>query len=149
MTSVYISAPAVEAIAKNFALNDFKTKHHEEVADVFEYLNGLPKKETFDFVITDPPSFAPNQKAVESARLAYIKTFSESIKRVTPGGLFAPSSCSAHISASMFEEIVKEAYSKARRRGTILAFNGQPIDHPTPLAMPELRYLKFALIHTV
>lgn len=146
VVSVDIAPMAIKAIERNFQINKFINRHSEHAKDVFAFLSELPKEEKFDIVITDPPSFAPNQKAVDNAKQAYIKVFSESLRRVRPGGIFAPSSCSAHITFPMFEEIVLESFSKARRRGTIFAMRGQPLDHPYPLAMPELRYLKFALI---
>ena len=96
-------------------------------------------------VIADPPSFAPNAKAIPQATAAYIKIFSDSLRLVQSNGFFAASSCSSHISTSMFLEIAKEAFSKSRRRGTLIQMGGQPFDHPYPLAMDELRYLKFAL----
>lgn len=96
-------------------------------------------------MITDPPSFAPNEKSVEQAKAAYTKVFSNSIKLVNPEGLFAASSCSSHISTRDFMEICKEAFSRARKKGTLVYQGGQPVDHPYPMAMEELRYLKFAL----
>ena len=96
-------------------------------------------------VITDPPSFAPNQKSVETAVEAYVKVFSQSLKLVNANGLFAASSCSSHIGTDKFLDICREAFSKNRKRGTLVYYGGQPFDHPYPLAMEELRYLKFAL----
>jgi 23S rRNA (cytosine1962-C5)-methyltransferase len=45
----------------------------------------------------------------------------------------------------MFLDICRESFSKARKRGTVVYSGGQPFDHPYPLAMDELRYLKFML----
>ena len=73
------------------------------------------------------------------------KIFANSIRLVRENGLFAASSCSSHISSEDFLEITREAFSKAKRRGTVVHLGAQPIDHPYPLAMSELRYLKFAL----
>jgi len=105
----------------------------------------LEKKSKYDLVITDPPSFAPNEKSVPQATAAYIKIFSNSIRLVEDNGLFAASSCSSHISTEAFLEITREAFSKARKRGTLIYMGSQPVDHPYPLQMTELRYLKFAL----
>lgn len=97
-------------------------------------------------MITDPPSFAPNQKSVESAKEAYIKVFSDSLKLVKENGFFAASSCSGHISFDSFLEIVQEALSKSKRKGKVLLIKGQPEDHPFPLALTEMRYLKFVYL---
>ncbi|MGZ3769171.1 MAG: class I SAM-dependent rRNA methyltransferase, partial [Bdellovibrio sp.] len=103
------------------------------------------EKKKYDLVITDPPSFAPNEKSVEQAKAAYTKVFSNSIKLVNHEGLFAASSCSSHISSREFMDICQEAFSRARKKATVVYIGGQPVDHPYPLAMEELRYLKFAL----
>lgn len=146
VTSVDIAKPAIEAANRNFEVNQLKTPHDAIHADAFLYIDEQIKlKKKWDFVITDPPSFAPNQKAVESATQAYVKVFANSLKLVNHGGLFAASSCSSHISTDMFLEICREAFSKNRKKATLVYFGGQPFDHPYPLAMEELRYLKFAL----
>lgn len=146
VTSVDIAKVAIEAVNRNFAINDLKTKSTAIATDAFQFVEEQIKaKAKYDMVITDPPSFAPNEKSVPQATSAYIKIFSDSLRLVKPNGLFAASSCSSHINTNAFFEITKEAFSKARIRGTLVHVGGQPVDHPFPLAMEELRYLKFAL----
>jgi 23S rRNA (cytosine1962-C5)-methyltransferase len=55
----------------------------------------------------------------------------------------AAASCSSHLRESKFLEIIEKAVSQQRRKATLLGVYGQPPDHPAPLAMEELRYLKF------
>lgn len=146
VTSVDIAKAAVEASTRNFEVNNLQTKHHAIAADAFAWIDEqIKNKQKWDLVITDPPSFAPNQKAVEAATAAYTKVFANSLKLVKGNGMFAASSCSSHISTDMFLEICREAFSKNRKKGTLVYMGGQPFDHPYPLAMDELRYLKFAL----
>ncbi len=146
VTSVDIAKAAIEAAKRNFEVNNLTTKHDAIADDAFAYIEEQIKlKRKWDLVITDPPSFAPNQKAVEAATAAYTKVFASSLKLVSNNGLFAASSCSSHISTDKFLEICREAFSKTRKRGTLVYMGGQPFDHPYPLAMDELRYLKFAL----
>jgi len=146
VTSVDIAKAAILASERNFEINQLKTKHHAIAADAFAYIDEqIKNKNKWDLVITDPPSFAPNQKAVESATVAYTKVFLNSLKLVKPGGMFAASSCSSHISSELFLDICRDAFSKTRKKGTLVYLGGQPYDHPYPLAMEELRYLKFAL----
>lgn len=146
VTSVDIAKAATLAAVRNFEVNELKTKHEAIAQDAFVFIDERIKdKSKYDLVITDPPSFAPNQKAVESAVEAYVKVFSQSIKLVNTNGLFAASSCSSHISTDQFFEICRESFSKTRKRATLVYFGGQPFDHPFPIAMEELRYLKFAL----
>lgn len=146
VTSVDIAKAATLAAGRNFEVNGLKTKHEAIAQDAFLFIDEQIKdKSKWDLVITDPPSFAPNQKSVETAIEAYIKIFSQSLKLVTANGMFAASSCSSHITTDKFFEICREAFSKNRKRGTLVYFGGQPFDHPYPIAMEELRYLKFAL----
>jgi 23S rRNA (cytosine1962-C5)-methyltransferase len=146
VTSVDISRPAIEAVKRNFEINGLKTEHRDVATDAFEFVEQeIAAKHKYDLVITDPPSFAPNEKSVPQATAAYTKIFSQSIRLVSENGLFAASSCSSHISTEAFLEITREAFSKASKRGTLIYLGAQPVDHPYPLAMQELRYLKFAL----
>lgn len=146
VTSVDIGKAAIAAVHRNFEINHFNTEHRDVATDAFEFVESenLQKKK-YGLVITDPPSFAPNAKSVQAASSAYLKIFSNSIKLVQENGFFAASSCSSHISTEAFLEITAEAFSKLSKRGTLIHLGAQPVDHPYPLAMSELRYLKFAL----
>jgi 23S rRNA (cytosine1962-C5)-methyltransferase len=151
VTTVDIAEKAIEAAQLNWDINGLTPAKHEGIAaDAFKWvIEARAEKRVWDFVITDPPSFAPNAKSVESAREAYINIFSDSIKLVAPGGLFAASSCSGHISFDLFVELVRESLSKARRRGRVIVVRGQPEDHTWPLALEEMRYLKFVLVEVI
>jgi 23S rRNA (cytosine1962-C5)-methyltransferase len=97
-------------------------------------------------VILDPPSFAPNRDSVPKAVAAY-QNIIEAGSRVTgTRGLLAVASCSSHIDLPLFLQCCEEGVSRARRRATVVTIGGQPADHPTPLALPEFRYLKFVLL---
>lgn len=148
VTTVDIAPNAIKASEVNWQINLLPSEKHEALCvDAFEFVAEAQKaKKLWDIVITDPPSFAPNQKAVESAREAYTKIFADSLRLVKDGGFFAASSCSGHISFESFLEIVQEALSKSRRRGKVLLIKGQPEDHPFPFALPEMRYLKFVYL---
>lgn len=148
VTTVDIAPNAIKGAETNWQINHLSPEMHEALCvDAFEFVKeAQAKKQLWDIVITDPPSFAPNQKAVESARDAYTKIFADSLRLVKDQGFFAASSCSGHISFEEFLEIVQEALSKARRRGKVLLIKGQPEDHPFPFALPEMRYLKFVYL---
>ncbi len=148
VTTVDIAPNAIKGAEINWDINHLSPEKHEGICiDAFEFVADAQKqKKMWDIVITDPPSFAPNQKAVDSAKDAYTKVFADSLKIVKDGGFFAASSCSGHISFEVFLEIVQEALSKSRRRGKVLLIKGQPEDHPFPFALPEMRYLKFVYL---
>lgn len=148
VTTVDIAPHAIKASQHNWEINLLSPELHDAICeDAFEFVEKAQKeKKTWDIVITDPPSFAPNQKARETATEAYIKIFADSLRLVRDGGFFAASSCSGHIGFEEFLNIVQEALSKSRRRGKVLLVKGQPEDHPFPMALPEMRYLKFVYL---
>lgn len=147
VVSVDSARPAIEDAEHHWRVNSLPAdKHQGVVADCFEYLDSAVRSSTtWDIVICDPPSFAPNEKSRPQALRAYAKLAQLSAQATSPGGLLALASCSSHIDEQAFVEINAEALGRARRRATLLAKRGLPLDHPTPLAMPELRYLKFLL----
>ncbi len=73
VTSVDISAPAIELARQHFALNGLDPDQHTFlVADVFEYLEqSYGAGEQFDVVVLDPPAFAKTQGARAQALKAY------------------------------------------------------------------------------
>lgn len=148
VTTVDIAPNAIKAAEVNWQINNISAEKHVGLCeDAFEFvLEAHRQKKLWDIVITDPPSFAPNQKAVETAKEAYTKIFADSLRLVKDGGFFAASSCSGHIGFELFLDIVQEALSKTRRRGKVILIKGQPEDHPFPFALQEMRYLKFVYL---
>ncbi len=148
VTTVDIAPHAIKASELNWGINLLPSEKHTGICtDAFEFvLEAQRDKKLWDIVITDPPSFAPNQKAVVSAKDAYTKIFADSLRLVKDQGYFVASSCSGHITFDQFLETVQEALSQSKRRGKVLLVKGQPEDHPFPLALPEMRYLKFVYL---
>ncbi len=148
VTSVDLAKPAIAMAQSHWELNGLAPAQHAGFAeDVFEFLAAAQaRKQLWDLVICDPPSFAPSESSVPQAVAAYRKLIAASAKATQRGGLLATASCSSHIPESTFLEINEEAVSEARRRGTVLSITGQACDHPSPLVCPEFRYLKFVLM---
>ena len=147
VTSVDIAAAAIAAAREHWSMNHLPDAAHTGVvADCFEFLESAASdRQLWDLVVCDPPSFAPNEKSRDKAIAAYGKLAQMSARVTRPQGLLGLASCSSHVDAGTFRELNAEAFGRGRRCATLLAECSQPIDHPTPLAMPELRYLKFQL----
>lgn len=147
VTTVDLAQPAIDASNAHWTLNGFDAANHEGVcSDAFQFLEQSKlQRRVWDFVISDPPSFAPSKQSVAKAINAYQKIATEAASVTARRGLLALASCSSHINTNQFLEISEDGISGARRRATVLALHSQPIDHPTPLALPEFRYLKFFL----
>ncbi len=148
VTSVDSAEPAIAAANANWLLNGLSVESHAGVtADAFEFLDDTrSQRRKWDVTIIDPPAFAPSEATVNRAVAAYRKLAFGGAAVTERGGLLALASCSSHITEPTFLDACEEGISEARRRATLLTIHSQPADHPTPLAMPEFRYLKFALL---
>lgn len=146
VTSVDIAKPATENAKLNWELNKLSQDHFAVAENCFDFIEkSLKEEKKWDLIIVDPPSFAPSKKSLDKAIHSYEKIFSESLRLCQANGYFAASSCSSHIDTEMFLEICKNAMSKARKRGKVLYIGAQGFDHAYPLALTEMRYLKFVL----
>jgi 23S rRNA (cytosine1962-C5)-methyltransferase len=114
-------------------------------ANVFDWFHGY-KGERFDLIVLDPPSFAPNKRAVEGALRGYKELHVRALKLLNPGGILATYCCSHHITRSLFRDVVDAAAADIRRNGQVLYETSQPHDHPVVLNFPESEYLKGLLL---
>ncbi len=148
VTTVDLAAPALEMAAAHWSLNGLPADAHTGVAaEAFQFLEeAAQQKRRWEMVVVDPPSFAASQAAVGKAIAAYQKLIAAAAGVTAVEGLLAVASCSSHVGPAAFLSACEEGISLARRRATLLYVGGQPADHPTPLALPEFRYLKFGLM---
>lgn len=146
VTSVDISNPATENAILNWNLNKLGDCHKGVAQNCYNFVEEkLQEKKKYGLVIVDPPSYAPSKKSLDAAISGYEKIFVEGLKLCDDEAYFAASSCSSHINHELFLEICRNSISKARKRAQVLYIGGQGIDHPFPLALSEMRYLKFVL----
>ncbi len=148
VVSVDMAQPAIDQASKHWEINGLDKKKHLGIADdAFEFLErSAAQKRTWDLVICDPPSFSPSEVTKQRGLDAYLRLAQLAAKVVRRGGWLALASCSSHISMQEFESRMLEALGRIRRSARLIAQRALPPDHTTPLAMPELRYLKFLLL---
>jgi 23S rRNA (cytosine1962-C5)-methyltransferase len=96
-------------------------------------------------VISDPPSFAPNQGSRENARRGYTRLHRLASAVTSRGGVLCAASCSSHFAREEFLSSVNAGAGKAGRRFTLEKLRGAGFDHPVLRAFPEGDYLKFAV----
>jgi 23S rRNA (cytosine1962-C5)-methyltransferase len=145
-----ISAHALAAAQRNFALNKIfpgvAACHHDTAqGDAFEWLAASAAK--FDLVVLDPPSFAKRATEREGALRAYERLATLGIARLAPDGILVAGSCSAHVPAEDFFEVVRRAAAKSGKKFTELKTLRHPPDHPATFKEAEylkVIYLKFA-----
>jgi 23S rRNA (cytosine1962-C5)-methyltransferase len=66
-----------------------------------------------------------------------------------PGGYLCTFSCSFHVDAVMFREMLQSAAADAGRQMRWIESRGQAIDHPEIVQIPESIYLKGAILQAV
>jgi 23S rRNA (cytosine1962-C5)-methyltransferase len=147
VTSVDLAAKAHAAAQRSFAKNGLDARAHRFVtADAIVHAEALADRgERFDLVISDPPSFAPNEKSVPRALSAYVRLHRACARLLAPGATLCAASCSSHIPLERFLGTLDDA-ALERSDLSVRAVFGPGEDHPTLAAFPEGRYLKFVVL---
>lgn len=143
--SIDSSGPALAAARHNLGLNPQLPAERAEwrEADVFSALRELRREgRTFDFIILDPPKFAPSSAHAARAARAYKDINLLGFRLLNPGGYIMTYSCSGGIDPALFQKIVAGAAAEAGVESRILRRLQAAPDHPIGLAFPEGEYLK-------
>jgi 23S rRNA (cytosine1962-C5)-methyltransferase len=110
--------------------------------NVFDLLRHYEQKhESFDLIVLDPPSFTKTKGNKTSALRGYHELHLRALRLLTRGGILATFSCSHHVTAEDWAELLQRA---AAETGTILRLRqrlGQSPDHPVLVNVPETEYL--------
>jgi 23S rRNA (cytosine1962-C5)-methyltransferase len=144
LTSVDVSAPAMELARQNFVLNGLNPDRHSFVtADVFDYLEEVQRNhEQFDVVVLDPPAFAKTHNARSQALKAYRRLNMLAMQLLRPGGILLTCSCSGVVSMDDLLGVLSQDAHYLHRSVQLLETYIHSVDHPINLAMPEMVYLK-------
>lgn len=147
VTSVDVSKKYLQVAKDNFSINRLNPKQHEFiVADVFTELSRMrERRQRFDVVLFDPPSFSTTRKSRFSTHGGTAKLVAATLPLLEEGGLL--------ISSSNHQKVSLDDYFKELRRGALQAgcdlktifTSGQPEDFPCSVCFPEGRYLKFLI----
>lgn len=144
--TVDISPGAIEMARASWELNALPAERHRaHVSDVPEFLEEARRRDAkWDFIVADPPSFAPNEVALPAAIKSYRALHRACLRLLEPGGLYLAASCSSHVTRELFDKTLREASEKVAPV-QILERAGAPADHPRLAAFPEGDYLKVVL----
>lgn len=139
-----ISAHALASARRNFRLNRSDDAvaacHHVTLqADAFAWFE-QDRTQEFDLIILDPPSLAKRETERAGALRAYSRLARGAIAALRRGGILVAASCSAHVSALEFFEMIRKSASNSGRSFEELQRTAHPPDHPA--TFPEARYLK-------
>lgn len=144
VTSVDTSAEGLDLARRNVALNGFAGERCEWLQeDVFAALRRMrDRRRSYDAIILDPPRFAATSAHVHRAARGYKDINLLAFKLLRPGGLLFTYSCSGGVTPELFQRIVAGAAQDAGVSASVVAWLGQPEDHPVALSFPEGHYLK-------
>lgn len=146
VTTVDVAEGALALAREGWERNGLMAGAHDAVAgDVPKVLEQMRASERFELVISDPPSFAPNEVSVPDAVRSYRALHRSCLRLLAPGALYLAASCSSHVGRELFDRTLLEAAEKVGAVIQILERWGAPADHPRLAAFPEGDYLKCTL----
>ncbi len=147
VTSVDVAMAAHATAQESFRLAGVDPKAHSFVtADCFAFLDAAKNRgDRFDIVISDPPSFAPSEKAKPKGLAAYRALHRACVGVLAERGTFVAASCSSHVGMEDFSATLDDA-ALGRSDLRLLETFGPPADHPTLAVFPEGRYLKLCVL---
>lgn len=143
-TSVDLAPKAHGSAQRSFRKNGLDPREHAFVTgDVFAFLDAArARRETWDLIVCDPPSFAPNERSKKKALSAYARLHRACAAVLTPGGLLGAASCSSHVGMDEFLGTLTDDHL-GRSDLSVREMFGPPDDHPSTAFFSEGRYLKF------
>jgi 23S rRNA (cytosine1962-C5)-methyltransferase len=143
------SADAVAAAGRNAEANGLGDRCSFEAANVFDWLKTntvVPPHEKlvpkYDLIVLDPPSFTRTRAALPDALRGYKEIHVRALKLLKPGGVLATFTCSHHVEARTFLDVILAAAFDTRKILRRVATYAQSPDHPVIPMIPETEYLK-------
>jgi len=121
---------------------------HEIIAgNVFDLLHTEERSgRRRGMIVLDPPAFTKNRASRDSAARGYHEINRMAFRLLEPSGVLVTCSCSHHLTASEFRDIVEGAAADSGRTVRLVEQRGQPRDHPVLFAAPESEYLKCLIL---
>ncbi len=144
------SAPAIERARRNALRNAPGRTIEFQVEEAERALDRLgPDGGRFDMIILDPPSLVRSRKALAEGARKYVEVNAAALQLLGAGGLLATATCSHHVDADGFLEILRAAAKHARAELRVVEILGQSRDHPVLLAARETSYLTMVLAERI
>jgi len=145
VSGVDSSRPALEIADKNATLNGREIEWIE--ANAFDLLrDNASSGKQYDTIVLDPPAFAKSKKNLDTAMRGYKELNLRALRMLRPGGTLITCSCSYHVSAADFLEVVADSARDVHRTIRLLENRTQAKDHPILLQVPETAYLKCLIL---
>lgn len=144
------SAPAVERARVNAERNAPDRDIQFRTEEVERALDRLALEESrFDMIILDPPALVRSRKALAEGARKYVGINAAALQLLSPGGTLATATCSHHVDAPAFLEVLRAAAKHARTELRLVDVLGQSRDHPVLLAARETSYLTMVIAERI
>ena len=147
VTDVEVSPEFVALSGRQWERSGMTIPRTDVTENVFDHLRALEASSyRTDMIVLDPPAFTKNRASRDGAIRGYNEINRVALRLLRPGGVLVTCSCSHHLSAPEFREIVEGAARDAGRVLKLIEQRGQPADHPVLLDAPESEYLKCLIL---
>jgi 23S rRNA (cytosine1962-C5)-methyltransferase len=146
VTGVDSSRPALEVAEKNATQNGRDLEWIE--GNAFDLLRDYAAaNRRYDAIVLDPPAFAKTKRDLDKALRGYKELNLRAMKMLRPGGILVSCSCSFHVSATDFLNVVADAAQDAHKSLRVVEQRGAAKDHPVLLNVPETSYLQCLMLY--
>ncbi len=143
VVAVDVSAPSLEMASRNAELNGLAHRVRFQKGDAFKTLEALNHAgEKFATIVLDPPKLARHGAGLQEALRGYHSLNRMAMELISPGGTLVTCSCTGHVTRPMFEQMLADAASSAKRHVQVLESRGAAPDHPVSAHCSETAYLK-------
>jgi 23S rRNA (cytosine1962-C5)-methyltransferase len=145
-----LSADAIGWAERSAERNGLSSRCTFTIGNAFDALRVFDREgRRFGVLILDPPAFTKGKEAVAGALRGYKEINLRAMKLLGPGGILVTCSCSYHVDAATFLEMLRAAAADAYRAFRLLEIRTQARDHPILLAAKETQYLKCAVLEAL
>ena len=144
------SAPAIERARVNAQRNvpdrpvEFRAGEVEAALRAF-----AEESDRFGMIILDPPALVKSKKALPEGLRKYAQLNAAALRLLEPGGVLATATCSHHVDAPLFLDVLRTAAKDAGQPLRIIEVLGQSRDHPVLLAARETAYLTMVIAERI
>lgn len=150
VVGIDLSAEALGWAERSAERNGLSSRCTFTIANAFDALRALDREgRRFGMLILDPPAFTKGKEAVAGALRGYKEINLRAMKLLAPRGILVTCSCSYHVDAAIFVEMLRAAAADAQREFHLRELRTQAGDHPILLAARETQYLKCAILEAV
>jgi len=145
-----MSADAITWAERSADRNGLSSRCTFTIGNAFDALRAFDREgRRFGMLTLDPPAFTKGKEAVAGALRGYKEINLRAMKLLGPGGILVTCSCSYHVDAPTFLDMLRTAAADAHREFRLLEFRTQAKDHPVLLAAKETQYLKCAILEAL